>query len=94
MILWRIATETRKYPADDLSGGGAWLARGRLACFIPIPRSFIPPQPLAQVTFKQRLVSGKSPLCRDRLHRINDVHGDSERDRRHWAILCQPRFDG
>ncbi len=23
MILWRIAAETRKYPADDLSGGGA-----------------------------------------------------------------------
>jgi RES domain-containing protein len=29
MILWRIATETRKYPADDMSGGGAALYPGR-----------------------------------------------------------------
>ena len=29
MILWRIAAETRKYPADDLSGGGAAASPGR-----------------------------------------------------------------
>lgn len=29
MILWRIATETRTYPADDLSGGGAAKEPGR-----------------------------------------------------------------
>ena len=29
MILWRIAAETRKYPADDLSGGGAAVSPGR-----------------------------------------------------------------
>lgn len=29
MILWRIATETRKYRADDLSGTGAALSPGR-----------------------------------------------------------------
>lgn len=29
MILWRIATETRKYPAGDLSGGGAATNPGR-----------------------------------------------------------------
>jgi RES domain-containing protein len=27
--LWRIAAETRKYPADDLSGGGAAASPGR-----------------------------------------------------------------
>jgi len=27
--LWRIATETRKYAADDLSGGGAAISPGR-----------------------------------------------------------------
>lgn len=29
MILWRIAAETRKYAADDLSGGGAAASPGR-----------------------------------------------------------------
>jgi RES domain-containing protein len=29
VILWRIAAETRKYPADDLSGGGAAASPGR-----------------------------------------------------------------
>ena len=29
MILWRIAAETRKYAADDLSGGGAAARPGR-----------------------------------------------------------------
>ena len=29
MILWRIATETRKYAADDLSGGGSAARPGR-----------------------------------------------------------------
>ena len=29
MILWRIAAETRQYPADDLSGGGAAKNPGR-----------------------------------------------------------------
>lgn len=29
MILWRIATETRQYRADDLSGGGAARSPGR-----------------------------------------------------------------
>ncbi|WP_018609188.1 RES family NAD+ phosphorylase [Uliginosibacterium gangwonense] len=29
MILWRIATETRQYPADDMSGGGAAASPGR-----------------------------------------------------------------
>ena len=29
MVLWRIAAETRKYPADDLSGGGAATHPGR-----------------------------------------------------------------
>lgn len=29
MILWRIAAETRKYPADDLGGGGAATSPGR-----------------------------------------------------------------
>lgn len=29
MKLWRIAAETRKYPASDLSGGGAAAAPGR-----------------------------------------------------------------
>jgi RES domain-containing protein len=29
VILWRIAAETRKYPADDLSGGGAATSPGR-----------------------------------------------------------------
>ncbi|MFY7940049.1 MAG: RES family NAD+ phosphorylase [Burkholderiaceae bacterium] len=29
MRLWRIATETRKYPATDLSGNGAALSPGR-----------------------------------------------------------------
>lgn len=29
MILWRIAADTRKYPADDLSGGGAAVSPGR-----------------------------------------------------------------
>lgn len=29
MKLWRIAAETRKYPADDLSGGGAAADPGR-----------------------------------------------------------------
>lgn len=29
MILWRIAAETRKYKADDLSGGGAAVSPGR-----------------------------------------------------------------
>ena len=29
MILWRIAAETRKYAADDLSGGGAAVRLGR-----------------------------------------------------------------
>jgi RES domain-containing protein len=29
VILWRIAAETRKYPADDLSGGGAAFSPGR-----------------------------------------------------------------
>jgi RES domain-containing protein len=29
MKLWRIAAETRKYPADDLSGGGAASKPGR-----------------------------------------------------------------
>ena len=29
MILWRIAAETRKYPADDLSGRGAAASPGR-----------------------------------------------------------------
>ena len=29
MILWRIAAETRKYKADDLSGGGAAASPGR-----------------------------------------------------------------
>jgi RES domain-containing protein len=29
VILWRIAAETRKYPADDLSGGGAAISPGR-----------------------------------------------------------------
>jgi RES domain-containing protein len=29
MILWRIAAETRKYAADDLSGGGAAKSPGR-----------------------------------------------------------------
>lgn len=29
MILWRIAAETRKYPTDDLSGGGAAVSPGR-----------------------------------------------------------------
>lgn len=29
MKLWRIATETRTYPADDLSGGGAAASPGR-----------------------------------------------------------------
>lgn len=29
MILWRIAAETRKYRADDLSGGGAAASPGR-----------------------------------------------------------------
>ena len=29
MLLWRIAKETPKYPADDMSGGGAAAAGGR-----------------------------------------------------------------
>jgi len=29
VILWRIAAETRKYPADDLSGAGAATSPGR-----------------------------------------------------------------
>ena len=29
MILWRIAADTRKYPADDLSGGAAAVSPGR-----------------------------------------------------------------
>ena len=29
MLFWRIAKETAKYPADDLSGGGAAAAGGR-----------------------------------------------------------------
>lgn len=29
MILWRIAAETRKFSADDLSGGGSALSPGR-----------------------------------------------------------------
>jgi len=29
MILWRIATETRQYAADDMSGGGAAASPGR-----------------------------------------------------------------
>jgi RES domain-containing protein len=29
VILWRIATETRKYAADDLSGAGASISPGR-----------------------------------------------------------------
>jgi len=29
MILWRIAADTRKYGADDLSGGGAAASPGR-----------------------------------------------------------------
>ena len=29
MRLWRIAAETRRYPADDLTGGGAAISPGR-----------------------------------------------------------------